>query len=83
MGFKTFFRIWGNHNKFCNLDFGIWVPAKAWAGPGSKPIEDNLELEGCAGRQRHTERQGLESWFLRKKKKLTCVFLQVENDTNK
>lgn len=74
-GTKNFFvGLGGTCNKFYNLDLGIWVPRKAWAGPGSMTTEGNLELAGCAGRQRHTERQGLEGWFLQQQQKEAVYF---------
>lgn len=53
-------------------NFGDLGTQKAWAGPGSEPPEDNQELEGCAGRQRHRKTRLGE---LVSEKKLTCVYL--------
>lgn len=54
-------------------DFGTGT---CWADHASKLPENSLELEGCAGRQRHTESWSLENWFLeeRLKKSNLCNF---------
>lgn len=79
-GNKIFAFFIGMCNKFCSVDFRILALGHAWAGHTSKPPENSLELEGCAGRQRHRKLKLGELVSGRKiLKKQTCVILQLRD----